>query len=95
MWCQACRAIPPTTPNGQAWLSAPESESPVARDTVFAAIMIVLNRIRGRCLLIGGIRHHRQTLQPHGTTSARGVLATLSILALVLPNYMFAAPGPL
>ncbi|MEI4261387.1 calcium:proton antiporter [Roseovarius sp. D0-M9] len=76
-------------------LSAPEGESAVARDTVFAALMIVLNGILGVCLLIGGIRYHRQTLQPHSATSALGVLATLAILALVLPNYTLAVPGPL
>lgn len=76
-------------------LSAPAGESAVARDTVFAAIMIVLNGILGVCLLIGGIRHHRQTLQPHSATSALGVLATLAVLALVLPNYTLAVPGPL
>lgn len=75
-------------------LSAPEGESAVARDTVFAAIMIVLNGILGICLLIGGIRHHRQTVQPHSATSALGVLATLAVLALVLPNYTLAVPGP-
>lgn len=76
-------------------LSAPDGESTVARDTVFAAIMIVLNGILGLCLLIGGIRHHRQTLQPQSATSALGVLATLAVLAMVLPNYTLAVPGPL
>ncbi|MDT8439855.1 MAG: ionic transporter y4hA [Wenzhouxiangellaceae bacterium] len=75
-------------------LSAPEGESAVARDTVFAAIMIVLNGILGASLLLGGIRHHRQTLQPQSATAALGVLATLAILALVLPNYTLAVPGP-
>lgn len=76
-------------------LSAPEGESAVARDTVFAAIMIVLNGILGLCLLIGGIRHHRQTLQPHSAASALGVLGTLAVLALILPNFTLATPGPL
>lgn len=75
-------------------LSAPAGESAVARDTVFAAIMIVLNGILGLCLLIGGVRHHRQTFQPHSATAALGVLATLSVLALVLPNFTLAVPGP-
>jgi Ca2+:H+ antiporter len=75
-------------------LSAPEGESTVARDTVFAAIMIVLNGIVGLCLLIGGIRHHRQTLQPHSATAAMGLLATLAVLALVLPNFTLTVPGP-
>lgn len=76
-------------------LSVPDGESTVARDTVFAAIMIVLNGILGLCLLIGGIRHHFQTLQPQSATSALGVLATLAVLAMVLPNYTLAVPGPL
>lgn len=76
-------------------LSASEGESMVARDTVFSAIMIVLNGIIGLCLLVGGMRHHRQTLQAHSATAALGVLGTLAILALVLPNFTKATPGPL
>lgn len=75
--------------------SAPEGQSTVARDTVFAAIMIVLNGIVGICLLIGGVRYHRQSIQPHSATAALGVLGTLAVLALVLPNYTKAVPGPL
>lgn len=76
-------------------LSAPAGESTVARDTVFAAIMIVLNGILGLCLLVGGVKYHRQTVQVHSATAALGVLGTLSVLALVLPNYTKAVPGPL
>jgi len=76
-------------------LSASEGESTVARDTVFAAVMIVLNGIVGLCLLIGGVRYHRQTFQAHSATAALGVLGTLAVLALVLPNYTKAVPGPL
>src|SRR6056297_320984 len=76
-------------------LSAPEGESTVARDTVFSDIMIVLNGIVGLCLLIGGVRYHRQTVQPHSATAALGVLGTLAVLALVLPNFTKAVPGPL
>lgn len=76
-------------------LSAPAGESTVARDTVFAAIMIVLNGIIGLSLLLGGLRHHRQTLQLHSATSALGVLGTLVVLALILPNYTLAVPGPI
>lgn len=76
-------------------LSTPEGGSTVARDTVFSAIMIVLNGILGLCLLTGGIRHHRQTLHPHSATAALGALATLAVLAMVLPNYTLATPGPI
>lgn len=75
-------------------LSSPEGESSVARDTVFAAIMIVLNGIVGLCLLVGGARHHAQGFQVQSASSALGVLGTLAVLALVLPNYTHAEPGP-
>ena len=75
-------------------LKAPPGTSEVARDTVFAAIMIVLNGIIGLCLLIGGLRHHEQEFQARGATGALAVLGTVAILALVLPNYTLAVPGP-
>ncbi|MGY6410853.1 MAG: calcium:proton antiporter [Alkalilacustris sp.] len=75
-------------------LGAPPGESAIARDTVFAAIMIVLNGIVGLCLLVGGIRHHEQGFQARGATGALAVLGTVAVLALVLPNYTLAVPGP-
>ena len=38
-------------------LSAPTEKAGLARDTVFAAVMIVCNGIVGACLLWGGARH--------------------------------------
>jgi Ca2+:H+ antiporter len=75
-------------------IASPGGVSAVARDTVFAAIMIVLNGIVGLSLLVGGIRHHIQTFQPASAGAALGVLATLAVLCLVLPNYTIAEPGP-
>ncbi len=75
-------------------LSAPPGESEIARDTVFAAIMIVLNGIVGLSLLVGGIRHHEQGFQARGAAGALAVLGTVAVLALVLPNYTLAVPGP-
>ncbi|MGM0812946.1 MAG: calcium:proton antiporter [Pseudomonadota bacterium] len=75
-------------------LNAPAGTSEIARDTVFAAIMIVLNGIVGLCLLIGGIRFREQEFIARGAVSALAVLATVAVLALVLPNYTVAVPGP-
>jgi Ca2+:H+ antiporter len=66
----------------------------VARDTVFAALMIVLNGIVGLCLLIGGLRHREQGFRGQSAAAAIGVLGTLAVLGLVLPNYTLAVPGP-
>ncbi|HLN09429.1 MAG TPA: ionic transporter y4hA, partial [Xanthobacteraceae bacterium] len=66
----------------------------LARDTVFAAVMIVCNGIVGLCLLSGGVRHHEQGFQVHGASAALAVLATLTVLTLVLPNVTTSTPGP-
>lgn len=66
----------------------------VARDTVFAAIMIVLNGIVGICLVVGGIRHHEQGFRADGAAAILGVIATLAVLSLVLPNFTLTIPGP-
>src|SRR5690348_837166 len=52
----------------------------LARDTVFAAVMIVCNGIVGLCLLAGGARHHVQGFQLHGALAALAVLAALTVL---------------
>ncbi len=66
----------------------------IARDTVFAAIMIVTNGIIGVCILIGGIKHKELSFQTMGTSALLGVLAVLSVLTLVLPNFTVSASGP-
>jgi Ca2+:H+ antiporter len=52
----------------------------LARDTVFAVVMIVCNGVVGLCLLSGGVRHREQGFQVQGATAALAVLAPLTIL---------------
>ena len=66
----------------------------LARDTVFAVVMIVCNGIVGLCLLWGGTRHHEQGFQVQGASAALAVLASLTILTMILPNYTVGTPGP-
>ena len=73
----------------------PNSSPALARDTVFAVIMIVCNGLVGLCVLVGGLRHHEQEFQVSGTGVYLIVLGALSVLTLVLPNYTLTAPGPL
>jgi len=75
-------------------IAAPAEKAGLARDTVFAAVMIVCNGIVGLCLLWGGARHHEQGFQVHGASAALAVLAALTTLSLVLPNVATTAPGP-
>lgn len=69
-------------------------KSGLARDTVFAAVMIVCNGIVGLCLLVGGARHREQGFQLEGANAALAVLAALTVLSLILPNVTTTAPGP-
>jgi Ca2+:H+ antiporter len=75
-------------------LSGSQGSESVARDTIFSAVMIVLNGVIGLCLVLGGQRHFEQTFQLQGASSALAVLGTLAVLALILPNYTLSAVGP-
>jgi Ca2+:H+ antiporter len=66
----------------------------LARDTVFAAVMIILNGIIGLCLLVGGLRHRQQTFSLDGVSAAMVALAAIVVLTLVFPNYTVTTPGP-
>lgn len=65
----------------------------LARDTLIAAIMITINGIVGICLLAGGRIHHEQSYTQSGVSAGLAMLATLSVLTLVLPNFTTSAPG--
>jgi Ca2+:H+ antiporter len=74
-------------------ISVPGKEG-LARDSVFAVVMIVCNGIVGICLLAGGMRHREQGFQIQGASAALAVLAALTVLSLVLPNVTTSANGP-
>ena len=67
--------------------------SGLARDTIFAAVMIVCNGIVGLCLLGGGLRHHEQDFQLQGAKAALSVLIALTSLSMVFPNVTTSTTG--
>jgi len=75
-------------------LSGGEAASALARDTVFATVMIICNGVVGLCLLLGALRHRVLAFQVEGTSPALSVLATLATLTLVLPMFTTTTPGP-
>ncbi len=75
-------------------VSNPEAKAGLARDTVYAAVMIVCNGIVGLCLLVGGMRHREQNFQLQGASAALAVLVALVSLSLIVPNVTTSAPGP-
>ena len=68
--------------------------STLARDTVFAAVMITLNGIVGLSLVVGAVRHHLAVFNAEGTGSALATVITLASLTLVLPRFTTSRPGP-
>ncbi len=66
----------------------------LARDTVFATVMIILNGIIGLCLLVGGLKHTEQTFSLDGVNAALVALGAIVVLTLVFPNYTLTTPGP-
>lgn len=74
--------------------AAGEGAATLARDTVFAAVMLILNGLVGTCLLIGGIHHREQVFQQSGVSASLATLSALTVLTLVLPNFTVSEPGP-
>jgi Ca2+:H+ antiporter len=66
----------------------------LARDTLFAVLMIILNGMVGLSLLFGGWRHHEQHYNLQGANSYLGVIIPLATLSLILPNYTLTTAGP-
>ena len=75
-------------------LAGGEATTGLARDTVFAAIMIILNGIVGICLLVGASQHREQSFGQHGVSASLATLAAIAVLTLVLPNYTLTKVGP-
>jgi Ca2+:H+ antiporter len=75
-------------------LSSATPATALARDTVFAAVMIVSTGVVGLCLLVGGLRHHVIAFRVEGTSPALATLTSLITLTLVLPTYTTSTAGP-
>ncbi len=66
----------------------------LARDTVFAAVMLVCNGLVGMCIVLGGARYHETEFRSRAAASYLAVLVVLATATLVLPRFTLSAPGP-
>ncbi|WP_233158246.1 calcium:proton antiporter [Actinokineospora bangkokensis] len=73
--------------------SGGEKASTLARDTVFAAVMITTNGIVGVSLLVGSLRHKVQEFRAHASGGALAVILALATLSLVLPTFTTTTAG--
>ena len=71
-----------------------EGRPGLARETVFAVIMVVCNGVVGLCLILGGLRYGEQGFRLPGTSAYLVVLMPLATLTLILPTYTTSAAGP-
>jgi Ca2+:H+ antiporter len=75
-------------------LSAGADGALIARDSVFAAVMIVMNGVIGISILLGCLRHHILSFRVEGSNSSLTVLIALAVMTLVVPNFTTTTLGP-
>lgn len=66
----------------------------LARDTVFSAVMIILNGILGICILVGGVKYHEQFFARTSATTYLVSIVSILVITLVLPNFTSSVNGP-
>ena len=75
-------------------MSTGEEKPELARDTMYAVVMLVLNGFMGLALLLGGLRHREQSFNLQSANAFLALIVPLAVLGLVLPNFTRATPGP-
>jgi Ca2+:H+ antiporter len=75
--------------------AAGEGRELLARDTLYATVMIIGSGVLGLCVLLGAVRHHQQSFHVEGASPAFSALAALAVLVLIMPGFTVSAPGAL
>jgi Ca2+:H+ antiporter len=71
----------------------PATSQSLARDTVFAAVMIATNGIVGFALLVRTSKHKFAKFNAEGMGGAFSILIAMGVLALVFPSFTTSSPG--
>ena len=79
---------------GSMMLGGSPEAATLARDTVYATVMLVCNGVVGLCLLVGGIRHGVPVFRVDGAGQALSALIPLAVLTLILPSFTTTTQGP-
>ena len=75
-------------------LAGGAEKAALARDSVYAAVMLICTGVIGACVLAGALRHREQSFRIEGAGPALAALVTLSTMVLVLPVFTTTTPGP-
>lgn len=73
-------------------LAGGPEKAALARDTIFAAVMIITTGVVGVCVLVGGLHHHEQRFQLEGANAALAAMVALAGLSLVMPTFTTSSP---
>jgi Ca2+:H+ antiporter len=65
----------------------------LARDSIYAAVMIICTGVVGLCVLMGGLAHREQTFRVEGAGAGFAALIAMAALSLVLPVFTTTTPG--
>lgn len=71
-----------------------DGKATIARDTMFAVVMLILNGLVGLSLLLGGWKHHEQNYNFYGANAFLALIIPLATLGMVIPNFTTSSPGP-
>jgi Ca2+:H+ antiporter len=74
-------------------LAGGADKAPLARDTIYATVMIISSGVIGICVLLGGLRHREQSFRIEGAGPALAALTALATLVLIMPVFTVSAPG--
>lgn len=66
----------------------------LARDAMFAVVMIVLNGLVGLALVLGALRYREQSYNLQGARAYLSVIMPLTVLTLVMPDLTVSTPRP-
>jgi Ca2+:H+ antiporter len=65
----------------------------LARDAIYAAVMIICTGVVGLCLLLGGVVHREQSFRVEGAGAGLAALIVMAVLTLVLPVFTTSTPA--
>jgi Ca2+:H+ antiporter len=74
-------------------ISGGQEMAELARDSLYAAVMIICTGVVGLCILVGGLAHREQTFRAEGAGAGLAALIVLAALTLVLPAFTTSTPG--
>jgi Ca2+:H+ antiporter len=75
-------------------MSTGDEKPTLARDTMFAVVMLVLNGFMGLALMLGGLRHSEQRYNLQSANAFLVMILPLTVLGLILPNFTRSTAGP-